>query len=193
MFKPDKAYQLEFPVRAKDWSNKITNYSLFAAISELVPALHQQNNVRIFTFGGTTYPPGRFRLRCPGYMVEQFSELEDQVVSLEHRLVKVLAPTVVPIQPSKRLSSKIVVIHPLVGDEQTRSEFEEQLDRALFKLKVQAKPSVGPQKFTMIKGNRVDGFEVVLNNLSDEDSITVQSVGVGGRGHMGCGIFEAQR
>ena len=40
-----------------------------------------------------------------------------------------------------------------------------------------------------IRDKEIVGFEVLLEGLTAEESLTVQKMGLGGRRHMGCGIF----
>ncbi len=40
-----------------------------------------------------------------------------------------------------------------------------------------------------IKGKKVVGYSVVVENLSAEDSLKLQWHGLGGRQHFGCGWF----
>ncbi|BAW98007.1 hypothetical protein NIES970_29700 (plasmid) [[Synechococcus] sp. NIES-970] len=37
------------------------------------------------------------------------------------------------------------------------------------------------------------GFGVTVEGLSDEDSIKLQCLGLGGRGHFGCGWFYPKK
>ncbi|MFN5763400.1 MAG: type I-MYXAN CRISPR-associated protein Cas6/Cmx6, partial [Pseudanabaena sp.] len=39
------------------------------------------------------------------------------------------------------------------------------------------------------KHKHIVGYGVVVEGLSDEDSIKLQSIGMGGRKHFGCGWF----
>jgi CRISPR-associated endonuclease/helicase Cas3 len=41
-----------------------------------------------------------------------------------------------------------------------------------------------------IHGKSVIGFSLAAHNLNDEDSLHLQSAGIGGRRAMGCGIFN---
>jgi CRISPR-associated protein Cas6 len=46
------------------------------------------------------------------------------------------------------------------------------------------------RRIVSIHGKKVVGFSLVARDLSDQDSITLQSLGLGGRRSMGCGIFN---
>jgi CRISPR-associated protein Cas6 len=45
------------------------------------------------------------------------------------------------------------------------------------------------RKVIKIKTYSVVGFSLVVTDLSDEDSLKLQIFGLGGKHHMGCGIF----
>jgi CRISPR-associated protein Cas6 len=49
--------------------------------------------------------------------------------------------------------------------------------------------SPGKRRTVRIKDKEVVGYELLLDGLTAEESITVQEHGLGGRRHMGCGIF----
>ena len=53
--------------------------------------------------------------------------------------------------------------------------------------------TVGKRRTTRIKGKEVVGFEVILEGLNAHESIAIQEAGVGGRRHMGCGVFMPWR
>ena len=46
------------------------------------------------------------------------------------------------------------------------------------------------RRIICIHGKKVVGFSLVVHGLSDQDSITLQSLGLGGRRTMGCGLFN---
>jgi CRISPR-associated protein Cas6 len=49
------------------------------------------------------------------------------------------------------------------------------------------------RRIITIHGRKVVGFSLAAHGLSDEDSTKLQSVGLGGRRAMGCGIFNPIR
>ena len=46
------------------------------------------------------------------------------------------------------------------------------------------------RRIVTIHGKSVVGFSVAVHDLNDEDSLKLQSSGIGGRRAMGCGIFN---
>ena len=49
------------------------------------------------------------------------------------------------------------------------------------------------RRIITIKGKKIVGFSLIAHGLSDEDSLKLQSEGLGGRRSMGCGIFNPIR
>ena len=49
--------------------------------------------------------------------------------------------------------------------------------------------TIGKRRTIKIRDKEVVGFEVILEGLTAQESITLQETGVGGRRHMGCGVF----
>jgi CRISPR-associated protein Cas6 len=50
--------------------------------------------------------------------------------------------------------------------------------------------TLGKRRTLRIKDKEVVGYEVVVEGLTAAESITLQETGLGGRRHMGCGIFS---
>jgi CRISPR-associated protein Cas6 len=46
------------------------------------------------------------------------------------------------------------------------------------------------RRIISIHGKKVVGFSLAAHDLDDQDSITLQSLGLGGRRAMGCGLFN---
>ncbi len=46
------------------------------------------------------------------------------------------------------------------------------------------------RRVLMIKDRTIVGFSLAAHDLSDDDSINFQTLGLGGRRAMGCGIFN---
>ena len=49
--------------------------------------------------------------------------------------------------------------------------------------------SLGKRRTLRIKDKEVVGYEVLVETLTAEESICLQEAGLGGRRHMGCGVF----
>jgi len=90
------------------------------------------------------------------------------------------------------LYARIVTIKPFTEPE----PFLEAARRQLMTLGIDATlelPRDGRTRYRRIiciHGKKVVGFSLVVHGLSDQDSITLQSLGLGGRRTMGCGLFN---
>jgi CRISPR-associated protein Cas6 len=72
-------------------------------------------------------------------------------------------------------------------------EFLEAAKRQLEKIEVQTELQIGERRTFRIKDKQVVGFEIAATGLDAEDSIRLQESGLGGRRHMGCGVFVPWR
>jgi CRISPR-associated protein Cas6 len=54
---------------------------------------------------------------------------------------------------------------------------------------IQAIVSVGKRRTIRIHGKEVVGYELIIEGLTADESIAIQTAGLGGRRHMGCGVF----
>jgi CRISPR-associated protein Cas6 len=57
----------------------------------------------------------------------------------------------------------------------------------------QAELTLPKRRTFRIKHKEVVGYETIIEGLTAEESLGVQEAGLGGRRHMGCGVFEALR
>lgn len=53
--------------------------------------------------------------------------------------------------------------------------------------------SIGKRRTIRIRDKEVVGYEVILEGLTADESLAIQTTGLGGRRHMGCGVFVALR
>lgn len=100
------------------------------------------------------------------------------------------------LSPYSSLSSEIVVIKQLLEPDEkySRDRFLVSLGKQLHHLVVNAMPTVGIQKrYCQVHGRAVIGFPVRFDSISKEESLTLQSHGLGGKQRMGCGGFWGER
>ncbi len=75
-------------------------------------------------------------------------------------------------------------------------EFLAAANRQLNEMEITAKLELPPEdrsrfrRILTVKDKKIVGFSLIAHGLSDEDSIKLQSHGIGGRRGMGCGIFN---
>jgi CRISPR-associated protein Cas6 len=97
-----------------------------------------------------------------------------------------------PLVPATSLYARIVTIKKFTEPE----PFLDAAQRQLVQLGIAAVlefPRDGhrrSRRIITIHGHKVVGFSLAVHGLSDADSIKLQSVGLGGRRSMGCGMFN---
>jgi CRISPR-associated protein Cas6 len=140
----------------------------------------------------------RLRLRCPAEQAQTWYRLlQNQVLDLQGHLLRLIQPQLTLIEPSPKLAARLVVIKLENWDFHTVPQyFQESCEKALQRLEINGIPSIATaengdlaRRSLRIRGKHVMGFGVTVEGLNDEDSIKLQCLGLGGRGHFGCGWF----
>lgn len=179
-------------------------YGLYSAIAHLCPAIHEQEGISILTIPGEPDRQGKIylssssslRIRLP-YDAGKLSlvlPLAGQQISIGQHSIQLNIPQIHPLRPTDKLRSRLVTIkkfqEPEPFEEAARRQLEDLgIEGHLFiPLNEQGQPS---RKALKIKSYSVVGFSVIVTDLSDEDSLKLQSFGLGGKHRMGCGVFTA--
>lgn len=193
-------------------------YSLYSGIkqiwqqSALIPELNEDISpeVLISSISGVGNKQGmiylnrrsRFRLRCPAEQAQVwYRVLQNQVLDLQGHLVRLIQPRLTVIQPASTLTSRLVVIKLEQWDNHTAPQyFLESCQKGLERLEIEGQPFIESlpdgdlaRRSLRIKGKHIMGFGVTVEGLSDNDSIKLQCLGLGGRGHFGCGWFYPKK
>lgn len=173
-------------------------YPLFGAVSRLIPRLHHEPKWGIHPVYGRRTGPGKLQLlpsslltiRLPSTDIGQLLILAGQSLDVAGSRVMVGIPRVFPLKPRPALRSRLVTIKSFKDD---GGGFEGALRRQLVALAVseRAKVEVGARRVVRVSNHTIVGFPVVLDGLSPDESVRVQSEGLGGRRHMGAGLFLA--
>lgn len=179
-------------------------YGLYSAIVHLCPDIHEQDSVSIQTISGEPDKQGKIylsrqsqlRIRLP-YEPEKIAlvlPLAGQQLLIGSHTIQLGIPQIHPLRPTDKLRSRIVTIKKFQEPEPFLEAAQRQLDALAIKgnlfipLNEQGEPS---RKAIKIKIYSVIGFSLIVTDLSDEDSIKLQQVGLGGKHRMGCGIFTS--
>lgn len=153
-------------------------------------------------------------IRLPASKVKESLVLAHQALTLadEYQSTNIVLgkPAISPIRPSANLYSWCVSfkIHAeghyidqrgnrrskdLWTRKITKEDFKLALLRKLFQHQINCRANtleILEDRHTFwIKGNELCGYPIILSKLSDQESLTIQSNGIGGRRHMGCGFF----
>jgi len=177
-------------------------YQLYSSISRLMPAIHQADNVAIHPIRGRLVgdrlmaltPQSRLVIRTLHEQVSGLLPLAGKMLSLGPARLQLGVPDVRALVAAPSLRSRLVVIKTKGASsaaELTAEVFTSALRRQLDALGVGSEIDLclGKRRTLRIKDKEIVGYEVLLEKLSPEQSLTIQERGLGGRHRMGCGVF----
>lgn len=173
-------------------------------------ALHKADWLAIELISGFPSGPGLITLHSASNskLGTQNSKLSLRIPAAHYRDVLVLAgkrldigghqirlglPVARPLEPAASLYARVVTIKKFTEPD----PFLEAVNRQLDSLDVKGTADLPRdeqgrfrRRIVIIHGKSVVGFSVAVHDLNDDDSIKLQSFGIGGRRAMGCGIFN---
>ncbi|MCG6157252.1 type I-MYXAN CRISPR-associated protein Cas6/Cmx6 [Rubinisphaera margarita] len=176
-------------------------YLIYSAVSGLLPEMHRENGFAIHPIAGTQIGDrqmkltdrSRLTIRVPDGQIAPLLKLAGQSLRVGPALVQVGVPEVRPLVPVTSLRSRLVVIkiahHD--GGSITPDVFTASARKQLDALEIDAEVELTPgRKRTLcVKQREIVGYEVLLEHLTADESIRVQESGLGGKRHMGAGVF----
>jgi len=190
---------VQFPVEG-DKLPADHGYLLYAAISQFKPELHETGWLGVEMISGM--PAGdnlivlprraALNLRIPADRFGEVIGLAGKRLETGKHAIRLGIPTARPLTPSAKLYSRLVTIRGFMEV----PEFLEAANRQLAELEITAELELPPEdrsrfrRIITVKDKKIVGFSLVAHGLSDEDSIKLQALGIGGRRAMGCGIFN---
>lgn len=174
-------------------------YHLLSAIARLIPDVHPANPLGIHPIRGIRTEPGflditetsALTIRTPVDQLPPLLALSGKKLDLAGCPIRLGVPHVIALAPCQRLSSHLVTIKGYKERDEFSTGVRRQLDIAHLSTSVMIK--VGPRRVLRIKNQSIIGFQVNLAGLTASESLYVQQYGIGGRRHMGCGLFNAVR
>jgi CRISPR-associated protein Cas6 len=194
---------IRFPIRGREIPLDYAYY-LYAAISSQLPQLHGKastrslywDNVRIHPIDAAPVSDKKraisrnsyIALRCHQKIADELLELKGQKLKLGPNKVLLGKPAIIDLQPYPTLYSQMVVISGVTE----YPEFVETLPRLLAELNLDYRIILGTAdqvRHLKIANSDVCGYPVSITDLNDQDSLNLQSNGIGGRGSFGCGVF----
>jgi CRISPR-associated protein Cas6 len=177
-------------------------YLVYSAISRAFPALHSVDWLGIELISGFPSAPGliavpdrsaTLRLRIPADHYRDVLLLAGKRLDIGGHQIRLGLPVARPLEPAPSLYARVVTIKKFTEPE----PFLEAVNRQLDSLDVKGNAELPRdeqgryrRRIVTIHGKSVVGFSVAVHDLHDDDSIKLQSFGVGGRRAMGCGIFN---
>ena len=168
-------------------------YALYAALSQVVPEIHQATDIGVQPIRGIYNGNGKLQLsdssrlilRLPDAAIHPYLKLAGKRLKVGEDPLSIGVPEVRMLLPVARLRARLVTIKGfLQGD-----EFIAAAVRQLQSLHVTCETRLGQRRTFRIKENQVVGFDMTVRELSAEDSVRLQEHGLGGRRKMGCGMF----
>jgi CRISPR-associated protein Cas6 len=179
-------------------------YGLYSAIAHLCPMVHEQEGISISTISGEPDRQGKIylskssqlKIRLPyeADKIAQILPLAGQTLKVGAHSIQLSIPQIFPLRPFDKLRSRIVTIKKFQEPEPFLEAVKRQMDvlgiqgNAFIPLDEEGQPL---RKAIKIKQYSVVGFGLVVTDLSDEDSIRLQTNGLGGKHRMGCGVFTS--
>ena len=168
-------------------------YALYAALSRIIPEIHQAKEIGVQPIRGIYTGNGRLHLsdssrlvlRMPDEVIRIYLKLAGKRIEVEKHLVSVGVPEVRALLPVARLRSRLVTIKGFLVEK----DFLEAIHRQLQDLEIACEAMLGQRRTFRVKEKQVVGFEVVVMGLTPENSIKLQERGLGGRRKLGCGVF----
>ncbi len=192
---------VHFPVQGRQLPAD-HGYALYAAITRQLPSLHGQPWLGLELLSGVPWREGiivlptrgaSLRLRIPADHYGHVLPLAGCRLDISGHTIRLGIPTARPLQPASSLYARCVTIKKFTEPE----PFLEAARRQLDALGITATPELPldeqgryRRRIITIQGKHVVGFSIAAHNLSDNDSLRLQSIGIGGRRAMGCGHFN---
>lgn len=192
---------VHFPVQGRQLPAD-HGYALYSAITRQLPTLHGQSWLGIELLSGVPWREGiivlptrgaTLRLRLPADRYGQVLPLAGRRLDISGHPLRLGIPIARPLQPAASLYARCVIIKKFTDADPFLDAARRQLDalgiNATLELPTdeQSRPR---RRIITIQGKHVVGFSLAAHNLNNEDSLRLQSRGLGGRRAMGCGHFN---
>lgn len=192
---------VHFPVQGRQLPAD-HGYALYSAITRQLPALHGAPWLGLELLSGVPWREGvivlptrgaQLRLRVPADRYGTLLPLAGKRLDIAGHPLRLGIPTARPLQPAPSLYARVVTIKKFTEPEPFLDAARRQLDvlgvNATLELPTDEQGRFR-RRVVQIHGKAIVGFSLAAHGLSDEVSIRLQSVGLGGRRAMGCGIFN---
>ena len=197
---------LAFPVRGRTIPTDHA-YPLYGALSRAIPMVHGADWIGIHGIAGKQLDTGKLaidargvlRVRVPPDRITVLLALTGTTMEIAGHAVEVGAPTVHALTPVATLDARLVVIRltggvPKPFDRNAfESRFIAECQRQLVEHDIRGDLELSGRHSLRVGGQRVIGYAMRVHGLSPDHSLKLQSVGIGGKRTMGCGLFRPAR
>ncbi|MDZ4780593.1 MAG: type I-MYXAN CRISPR-associated protein Cas6/Cmx6 [Planctomycetia bacterium] len=176
-------------------------YALYSGVSRFLPELHQEIGVAIHPICGrqigdrrlALMPWSALTIRAPADRIATLLRLAGKSIRINDAAVRVGVPEVRALAPSTALRSRLVVIkiaHAGAAD-LTNAVFIAATRKQMDDLGIGANAvlNVGKRRTLRLKQREIVGYELLVEGLTPSASLDLQASGLGGKRHMGCGVF----
>lgn len=204
--------EIQFSLRGKTLPAD-HGYALYSAIKKLLREAEDTSlpedlpsEVRLCSIPGIPDRDGmiylnrnsRFRLRCPSEQMQLWYRfLQNQVLDIRGHLVRFVQPRITLPEANDVLTSRMVTFKLEAIDHlDVPRYFLESCQKGLDRIGVKGQAFIPSdvdgdlaRRSLQVKDKQIVGYSVVVEGLSQEDSLTLQWYGLGGRQHFGCGWF----
>lgn len=175
-------------------------YTLYAAISHQFPIIHNLDTLSIHPITGKPEFPhllhltqdSSLYLRLPINQVPLIYRLAGKTLTLNDHKIRLGLPESTFITPHHHLYSRLVVIRGFDEPQTFLEAAQRQLNQRNITatLSLTTRSQGEPIRRTIkIKSKTLVGYGVKISDLNEEDAISLQEKGIGGKHKMGCGVF----
>lgn len=177
-------------------------YALYSAITRKLPALHGARWLGLELISGVPWREGIIvlpargaflSLRIPANHYGDVLPLAGKRLELNGQTIHLGIPSARPLQSCSSLYARCVTIKKFTDAEPFLDAARRQLAALGLKATLEL-PHDDQGRFRRrilrIRDKTIIGFSLAAHNLSDDDSLSLQTTGIGGRRTMGCGIFN---
>jgi len=177
-------------------------HALYSAVTRQLPALHGAAWLGLELLSGIPWREGiivlptrgaQLRLRVPADRYADVLPLAGKRLDIAGHPVRLGIPTARPLQPAPSLYARCVTIKKFTEPEPFLDAARRQLEAlgvsATLELPLDEQGRFR-RRVTRIHGRTVVGFSLAAHGLGEEDSLRLQTHGLGGRRAMGCGHFN---
>ena len=186
---------LSFPVFSQSPLPVDHGYLLYSAICHVLPELHETNGIAVHPLRGQQIgnrqmqltEHSRLVLRAAVVRIPSLIQLAGKELKLTDRNLRIGVPQVHGLEPATALRSRLVTTKNGADVDRFKQELLRQL--AAMKVSSGAIVTVTNRRTLRIRDKEIVGHEVIIEGLTAEESLTLQETGLGGRRHMGCGVF----
>lgn len=177
-------------------------YGLFAGISKVFQPMHEDVDWGVHPIWGEQSLPGHLRLsrdsrvkiRIPADQIATLLPLAGKAIDVRGKTVRLGVPEVHVLQPSSSLRARYVTIKGYEEPDVFGEAVGRQLDAIIPpEVRDAIVIKVGARRIMRVRQYTIVGFELSLHGLTEEASLSIQKVGIGGKRKMGAGIFTPLR